>query len=95
MMPFQLHKLSFKIINSLTILLPTWRLILNELKMKQKMLPHDVATHWNSTYNMLVVALEYKKAVKQITTDDEDVGDCAAPEFKLYIKGVEDCRAAM
>ncbi len=85
-MPFQLHKLSFKIINLSTILLPTWRSILNELKMKQKMLLHDVATRWNSTYDMLVVALEYKKAVKQITTDNEDVGDHAAPEFKLTLK---------
>lgn len=86
MMPFQLYKLSFKIINSSTILVPAWHLILNKLKMKQKMLPCDVTTHWNSTYDMLIVALEYKKVVKQITTDDGNVGDHTVSEFKLTLK---------
>ncbi|PBK98848.1 hypothetical protein ARMGADRAFT_921053, partial [Armillaria gallica] len=56
----KLRKLSFKIINSSTILLPTWNAILNELKLKPKKLPHDIATCWNSTYDMLEVAMEHK-----------------------------------
>ncbi|PBK86091.1 hypothetical protein ARMGADRAFT_941021 [Armillaria gallica] len=71
----KLCRLSFKIIKSSTILLPAWYAILNKLKLKQRMLLHDVSTRWNSMYDMLVMALEYKRAVKQITSDDEEIGD--------------------
>jgi len=33
------------------------------------MMPRDVATRWNSTYNMLVFALEYRKAIDEISVD--------------------------
>jgi len=35
------------------------------------MMPHDVSTHWNSTYGMLVFALEYHEAIDGITGDRE------------------------
>ncbi|SJL03663.1 uncharacterized protein ARMOST_16509 [Armillaria ostoyae] len=82
----KLRKLSFKIINSSTILLPAWNAILDELKFKPKKLPRDVATRWNSTYDMLEVAVEYKRAIKQITSDDEEAGDRAVPEYRLSSK---------
>ena len=31
------------------------------------MMPRDVTTRWNSTYNMLVFALEYRDALDSIT----------------------------
>ncbi|KAK0435697.1 uncharacterized protein EV420DRAFT_1281601, partial [Desarmillaria tabescens] len=59
---------------------------LDKLKLKQRMLSHDMATRWSSTYDMLAMALEYKKAVKQITSDDEEIGDRVVPEFRLSLK---------
>jgi len=34
-----------------------------------RMMPRDVATRWNSTYNMLVFALEYREAIDNISGD--------------------------
>lgn len=39
------------------------------------MLLHDVATCWNLTYDILVMALEYKKVIEQMISDDEEMGD--------------------
>ena len=35
------------------------------------MMPRDVTTRWNSTYNMLVFALEYRKAIDEFSGDRE------------------------
>jgi hypothetical protein len=35
------------------------------------MMPCDVTTRWNSTYDMLVFALEYRKAIDEISGDRE------------------------
>jgi hypothetical protein len=35
------------------------------------MMPRDVTTHWNSTYNMLVFTLEYRKAIDENSYDRE------------------------
>jgi hypothetical protein len=32
-------------------------------------MPRDVRTRWNSTYDMLKFALEYKEAIKIVTSD--------------------------
>ena len=32
-------------------------------------MPHDVWTWWNSTYDMLKFMLEYKEAIKIVTSD--------------------------
>ncbi|KAE9393959.1 hypothetical protein BT96DRAFT_772319, partial [Gymnopus androsaceus JB14] len=44
---------SFKIINSPTLLLPRWHEITAGTSYKNRTLPRDVATCWNSTYDML------------------------------------------
>ncbi|KAL1724873.1 hypothetical protein EV714DRAFT_180124, partial [Schizophyllum commune] len=62
----KLRKLAFKIINSSTILLPAWKEILQELNMRIKLLPRDVRTCWNSTYDMLVSALEHRDAIEKM-----------------------------
>jgi hypothetical protein len=33
----------------------------------QRMMPHDIMTWWNSTYDMLEFAIEYREALKSIT----------------------------
>ena len=63
------------------ILLPRWKEILEELatiaiNTKKKplsvcIMPRDVSTHWNSTYDMLKFACSYHEAIDRIT------GDCA------------------
>jgi hypothetical protein len=68
----QLRKISFKVINSSTIILPSWRRLLDELKMTNRIIPRDVTTRWNSTYDMLEFALEYRKAIDILTADRQN-----------------------
>lgn len=37
--------------------------------MAHRIMPRDVATRWNSTYDMLAFALEYRQAIDDITGD--------------------------
>ncbi|KAE9399636.1 hypothetical protein BT96DRAFT_771216, partial [Gymnopus androsaceus JB14] len=57
------RKISFKIINSPTLLLPKWREQVANTDFKNRVLPRDVATRWNSTYDMLSAFLEMKQHV--------------------------------
>ncbi|KAG2742800.1 hypothetical protein P692DRAFT_201679365, partial [Suillus brevipes Sb2] len=59
----KLHKLAFKVIHSTTKLLPAWHSILQDLCIPVTNIPHDVATRWNSTYDMLEYASRHRKAV--------------------------------
>jgi hypothetical protein len=65
----QLCKFSYAVKNSSTILLPQWFLTLKDLKLSEHIMPWDVTTRWNSTFNMLDFAIEYRKAL-QLTTSD-------------------------
>jgi hypothetical protein len=61
----QARKISFKIINSPTLLLPRWREQVSNTKFKNRVLPRDVATRWNSTYDMLAAFMEMRDSVSQ------------------------------
>lgn len=61
----QTRKISFKIINSTTLLLPRWRQHVSGTRFKDRVLPRDVATRWNSTYDMLAAFIEMKNEVSQ------------------------------
>jgi hypothetical protein len=50
-------------------LLPAWKACLEELGLPVKIMPRDVTTRWNSTYDMLYFALEYRAAIESITSD--------------------------
>ncbi|GLB43827.1 hypothetical protein LshimejAT787_1500110 [Lyophyllum shimeji] len=65
----KLRKLAFKIINSTTILLPAWKAQLAKLKLAIRIMPRDVRTQWNSTYDMLSFALSYKEGLVALTGD--------------------------
>ena len=65
----QLRKLAFAVANSTTILLPMWFGLLDALKMSARKIPRDVTTRWNSTYNMLLFALEYREAIDKMSGD--------------------------
>jgi hypothetical protein len=50
---------------------PKWFLILKEVGLKSRMMPRDVSTRWNSTYDMLSFAVKYRVALDIITGDRE------------------------
>lgn len=56
-------------VHSTTILLPVWKESLEELDLAVKIMPRDVATRWNSTFNMLKFSLEYRKAIEALTSE--------------------------
>ena len=53
--------------NSSMIALPQWYRILNNLSLDKQVIPCNVCTHWNTTYNMLKEAYLLKGAVNKIT----------------------------
>ena len=55
----KLCKLSFKLIHLTTHLLPVWKESLVELDLPIQIMPHDVSTCWNSTYDMVRFTIEY------------------------------------
>ena len=55
----QLRKFSFAVKNSSTILLPEWYETLTSQKLAHRMMPRDVSTRWNLTYEMLEFAVKY------------------------------------
>jgi hypothetical protein len=65
----KLRKLAFAIINSTTIALPAWRRICKVHKLVSKLMPRDVVTRWNSTYDLLRFSLKYCDAIDAITAD--------------------------
>jgi len=64
----QLHVLANAIKNSSTIILSRWCAKLGELGLKVWMMPRDVSTHWNSTFDMLDFAVDYRAAIDAITS---------------------------
>lgn len=55
--------------NSSTIILPQWYGVLEELELNAHMMPQDVSTQWNSTFDMLRFAIEYRLAIDTITAE--------------------------
>jgi hypothetical protein len=64
-----LRKVAFAIKNSTTIILPQWFTVLRELKVPERMIPRDVKTRWNSTFDMLDFAVEHITPINTITAD--------------------------
>ena len=67
----QLHKSAFAIKNLSTLILPKWFLILSDLDLDPHMIPRDVRTRWNSMFDMLNFAVEYRDALDAITGDQD------------------------
>jgi hypothetical protein len=73
----QLRKASHAIKNSTTIILPEWWAILDRMAtactskaqkpLSKRMMPRDVATRWNYTFEMLSFAYTYRDAYNELT----------------------------
>ncbi|THU80783.1 hypothetical protein K435DRAFT_624054, partial [Dendrothele bispora CBS 962.96] len=62
----KIRGLSFAIIHSPTIGLPEWRRVCEAHHLRHRLLPRDVRTRWNSTYDMLEFAVRYRAAIDDI-----------------------------
>jgi len=67
----QLCWVAYTIKNSLTLILPQWWEILKDFDLKMKMMPQEVTTRWNSSFDMLDFALEYRCAIDAIIDEKE------------------------
>ncbi|KAK7047838.1 hypothetical protein VNI00_006166 [Paramarasmius palmivorus] len=64
--------ISFKVIHSITKLLPAWCALLTERGLPIRIIPRDVRTRWNLTFTMLEFALAYRDAINALTSDVEN-----------------------
>lgn len=74
---FQIRKAAYAIKNSTTLILPEWFAILDRLAdaakangntpLSKRMVPRDVETRWNYTYEMLSFAYVYREAYNELT----------------------------
>ena len=55
-----------KVVNLSTLLLPEWKCIVDEHGLPPRILPRDVQTHWNLTFDMLDVCLQYRSPYNQM-----------------------------
>ncbi|KAG1843066.1 hypothetical protein C8R48DRAFT_562723, partial [Suillus tomentosus] len=69
----KLRRLAYKVIHLTTIVLPAWHKILEDLQAPITLMPHDVSTRWNSTFDMLDYVIEHQEAV-DIVTQRRDLG---------------------
>ncbi|EIW56576.1 uncharacterized protein TRAVEDRAFT_78090, partial [Trametes versicolor FP-101664 SS1] len=70
----KIRRLAFKIVHLTTKILPAWHDILEQKGLPSRLIPRDVKTRWNSTFDMLNVAIEYQGALDDL---------CAAREHGL------------
>ncbi|KIK17899.1 hypothetical protein PISMIDRAFT_110451 [Pisolithus microcarpus 441] len=63
----KVRKLAFKIIHSMTIILPAWDAACKEAGMGMRRIPWDVSTRWNSTFDMVSFVVEYRTPVDALT----------------------------
>ncbi|EED83890.1 predicted protein [Postia placenta Mad-698-R] len=63
----KIRKLAFTIVNSSTLPLPTWKLMLEELNLPLQLMSWNVAMHWNSTFNMLDFVSQYRIVIDAMT----------------------------
>jgi hypothetical protein len=58
--------------------MPAWRGHCEDSGLKFKLMPRDVVTRWNSTYDMLEFALQYRAVIDRITVDKK------LPQLRKY-----------
>ena len=63
----KLWNIAFTMKNSTTILLPAWDKTLSTHGLSACIMPRDVPTCWNSTFDMLEFAIHYRVAIDAMT----------------------------
>jgi len=63
----QVRKVTYAVKNSSTNLLPKWKRFCRQVGLKESILPRDVKTRWNSSFDMLDAALAYRDVYALIT----------------------------
>ena len=53
----------------MTIALPAWQHTCKDKHLKPNLIPRDVSTQWNSTYDMLLFAIKYHDVIDTVTAD--------------------------
>ena len=78
----QTRQIAFKIINSPTLLLPEWLALLEReapTPLHGRMIPRDVSTRWNSTYDHLAAVFELHDYIDWFTS----IREHGLQEFEL------------
>ena len=65
----KIQKLSFAIIHLTTKALPAWCKACTASKLPVLLIPRDVKTRWNSTYDMVKMAYRFRPAIDDITAN--------------------------
>ncbi|KAH7090082.1 hypothetical protein BKA62DRAFT_596824, partial [Auriculariales sp. MPI-PUGE-AT-0066] len=65
----KIRKITTKVNNSPTVLLPLWESKCQLVKLKPRQLRQDVTTRWNSAYDSGRLALEYRAAIDAMVSD--------------------------
>ncbi|KAF7762398.1 hypothetical protein Agabi119p4_8991 [Agaricus bisporus var. burnettii] len=67
----KVRKLAYAVKNSSTSHLPRWKRYCREAGLEEQILPRDMKTRWNSTYLMLVAAVDYRAVYNRLVRHDE------------------------
>ena len=62
----QIRTFASKVVNSTTILLPAWKECVASHDLPERLIPRDVQTRWNLTYDMLEMVLEYRRPYQEM-----------------------------
>ncbi|KAI0312860.1 hypothetical protein OF83DRAFT_1066514 [Amylostereum chailletii] len=82
----QIRKFAYAVVHSTTILLPLWKSVIAEVDLNERIMPRDVSTRWNSTFDMLDFALWYRPAINKMCEKTEGgmrVYELSNDEWKL------------
>ncbi|KAJ7151171.1 hypothetical protein C8R46DRAFT_841995, partial [Mycena filopes] len=64
-----IRRFAFAVVHSSTLILPAWRKTCTDHELPPRLIPRDVSTRWNSTYDMLKIAVRYCAAIDDLVLD--------------------------